>query len=135
MWRSFLGSNIEEVEAKRLETPYKETLLLGWLIGEIENGGFDQYFFNESGDDFATTLEAAINVGGLRVAAILDEAAALFPGGVVPKDCVERRQILIQLSDACISNPDPFGDLTEKFMVALPEFEEALDLFLSSHIP
>jgi hypothetical protein len=54
--------------------------LIGALEGEVNNGGFDQFFYNNAGDN-TRALEA---IGAFKMADILKRAAAVFPAGMPP---------------------------------------------------
>lgn len=62
------------------------------LEREVNNGGFDQFFLNSSGDTVPETLAALEAIGAAQVAAMLREAVSLFPGGEPPRDREERYQ-------------------------------------------
>jgi hypothetical protein len=62
------------------------------LIGEVENGGFHQYFFNSSGDD-VTRARVGFARWAPEVLPLLDCALQAFPGGK-PGDRLERAAAL-----------------------------------------
>jgi hypothetical protein len=86
--------------------------LVGWLEAEINNGGFDQFFFNSAGDETSATIEALEAIGAHRTAAIVRQACARFPGGMPPADRDARQQLLIDVvspdADAFESEDDAF---------------------------
>jgi uncharacterized protein DUF4375 len=51
------------------------------LEAEVNNGGFDQYFLNSSGDHAAEALTALEAVGAPKFAALLRQAMSPFPNG------------------------------------------------------
>ena len=63
------------------------------LEREIANGGFDQYFWNSSGDTAHETLAALLEIGAAGAAALLREAIAAFPAGKVPANREERQKV------------------------------------------
>ena len=63
------------------------------LRGEVNNGGFDQYFFNSSGDNFPTALEAAEACKLSSLVEVLRQASAHF-GVHYPIDRPERQRRL-----------------------------------------
>jgi hypothetical protein len=69
-------------------------------VVEASNGdrsstrGFSQFFFNASGDRTEDTVKALAAIGAAESAEVMREAIALYPGGVVPTDCQERRVTL-----------------------------------------
>lgn len=64
------------------------------LEREVNNGGFEQYFFNSSGDTAVEAESALEAIGAHRAAALLREASAAFPGGVPDRDA-DRRGVWI----------------------------------------
>jgi|GEM_PF-1410906 len=65
------------------------------LDGEVNNGGFDQYFFNSTGDSAEVALAGLKDMGAVAVAALLERAMAVFPDSKPPADR-ERRHELMQ---------------------------------------
>lgn len=57
-----------------------------WLEGEANNGGFDQFFRNSSGELTEDALRGLTAVGAHRMAGIFQAAVDLFPNGQVPKN-------------------------------------------------
>ena len=85
--------------------------LIGNLEAEVNNGGFDQFFYNSAGDDTAGTIKALEIIGALHTADIVKRAAAKFPNLMPPKDRFARQDILLQISPAA----EAFDDLDEEF--------------------
>jgi len=85
--------------------------LIGNLEAEVNNGGFDQFFYNSAGDDTAETIRALETIGADTVADIVKRAAAKFPGGVPPKDRFQRQDVLHQVSP----ESDAFDELDGEF--------------------
>lgn len=77
--------------------------LLELLDREVQNGGFDQFIQNRSGDCFEETKAALLNLGATAMLALLEQAAGLFPHGVVPKDQALRRQALLNIPATCLA--------------------------------
>lgn len=50
------------------------------LEREINNGGFDQFFFNSSGDTALETIAALERLGAKHTAGLVRRAVAVFPG-------------------------------------------------------
>jgi hypothetical protein len=70
------------------------------LEREVANGGFDQFFWNYSGDTAHETLEALQAIGAPQAAALVREAIACFPGGKVPSSREERERLLESMGEA-----------------------------------
>ena len=78
-------------------TPFPElsevdqTVILVWsLQGEVDNGGFDQFYYNSSGDFAVETVSALERIGAKQTAALLSEGNRLFPTQPVPSDRKKR---------------------------------------------
>ena len=56
------------------------------LDAQVDNGGFDQYFFNSSGDQAADAPAALDRIGALGASAIARRALAVFPGSAPSRD-------------------------------------------------
>jgi hypothetical protein len=69
--------------------------LVDALEGEVNNGGFDQLFFNSAGDEVAAMIEALEMIGATKTAAIVRRACARFPAGMPPMDRAERQTLLL----------------------------------------
>lgn len=87
--------------------------LVDELESEINNGGFDQFFSNSSGDRFAETIAALRTIGATHTAKIVEAACAKFPGGMPPKDRDARQELLEQISP----DGDAFEDEDQAFFV------------------
>ncbi len=85
--------------------------LIESLEAEINNGGFDQFFYNSSGDDTAETIQALEAIGAADTSDIVRRAAALFPGSMPPKDRLARQEILLKISP----DADAFDELDGEF--------------------
>jgi hypothetical protein len=79
-------------------TPEEARRLIDRLEAEVNNGGFDQYFFNSSGDEASAVIEALETVGASKTARIVRKACARFPGGMPPSDRNERQDALERVS-------------------------------------
>jgi hypothetical protein len=85
--------------------------LVETLEAEVNNGGFDQFFYNSAGDNTVETIQALETIGAVTMAAILKRAAAKFPGSMPPKDRFARQEILLQISP----NAEAFEELDGEF--------------------
>jgi Domain of unknown function (DUF4375) len=69
------------------------------LEKEINNGGFNQYFYNSSGDFSHQTIISLRQINATKTAEILQLAIDQFPNSIVPKDRSERQEILEQIEE------------------------------------
>jgi hypothetical protein len=67
---------------------------LDWIRKEVSNGGFDQLFGNSTGFLTPEAIEGADYIGATEYADVLRRAAAVFPGGMVPRDRDDRTDFL-----------------------------------------
>jgi Domain of unknown function (DUF4375) len=92
-------------------SPEEIAELVRELEDEVNNGGFDQFFFNSAGDRTMETIYALETIGAVKMASILKRAAGKFPGGSPPRDRYARQDVLLK------SFPDAaaFGELDGEF--------------------
>jgi hypothetical protein len=84
-----------------------QTVILVWsLQGEVGNGGFDQFYFNSSGDHAAETVAALERIGAHRTAALVAAGNQMFPTQPPPKEREARIAELESFSDAVTSTWD-----------------------------
>ena len=69
-----------------------------WIIEnlerEINNGGFNQFYWNSSGNYVNETIDALILIEAYKTAEIVKKANSEFKNGSVPKDRAERQNEL-----------------------------------------
>jgi Domain of unknown function (DUF4375) len=91
--------------------PTKIATLIDELEGEVNNGGFHQYFYNSAGDNTAEAIQALEEIGASRMACIVRGAAARFPDGMPPKERFARQDALLDL----FPKGEGFEDLDDEF--------------------
>jgi len=104
-----------------------------WAVeSEVNNGGFSQYFFNDSRETAGFVVEALERVGALHTAELCRQAiAAAFPGGL-PDDSElirstaadfsdETDAVLNELDGKFYAYPDNLTDLLYRFVSERPE--------------
>lgn len=69
------------------------------LEREINNGGFNQYFINSSGDFAHETINSLRTIGANHTAEILQSAIDQFPDKKVPLDRDKRTELVGQIED------------------------------------
>lgn len=87
--KSDYGNKISE-----LTEGEKVVLFIENLEREINNGGFNQFFFNSSGDFAQETLNSLKLIGANKTAEIVSKAYAEWPNGNIPKDRDVRQNTL-----------------------------------------
>lgn len=109
---SMYGDNLQE-----LSDAQRTIFLNVALEREINNGGFNQYFFNSAGDYAYQTVDSLREVGAYTMADILQEAINLFPNGELPEDQFERQEVLEEIEGAA---SEKWFELDDRFL-AYPE--------------
>jgi hypothetical protein len=111
----------------------RSAFALQWLYREVNNGGFNQFFFNDAGRLAGDALRGMEFLGVRDAAGILRRAMSVFPGGVVPVDQSERREFLCdsltdeqealleQLDAEFYSASEPVSDLLRAYIEQHPE--------------
>jgi hypothetical protein len=99
--------------------------LIDAVEGEVNNGGFHQFFYNNAGDNTMETIQALETIGATKMADIVRRAAAMFPGGVPPKDRFARQDVLLEtfpraeafesLNDEFFAYPDDLARLRAQY--------------------
>lgn len=84
----------------RLTEPQKIFYFNQNLEREINNGGFNQYFYNSSGDFAHDTIISLRTIGADKTADILQKAIDQFPNSTVSKDRAKRQEVLEQIEEA-----------------------------------
>ena len=94
---------------------------------EVNNGGFDQFFFNSASDRTSEIIHALNAIGAQRTATILEDAASKFPGGVPPADRNERQNLIAKISP----NSDAFETQDERFLQYKDDLTELVNAYVS----
>lgn len=68
------------------------------LETEVNNGGFDQFIFNSTGDFSAETSNAFLEIGAEKTAAICQRAFSAF-GQELPANTAKRRNLMEELQN------------------------------------
>ena len=84
---------------EKLSEEEKTIVYIENLEREVNNGGFSQFFFNSSGDFTEETVIALRNVGSTKFLGLLTSAIEQFPNSYVPKNRMERQDILDRIED------------------------------------
>jgi hypothetical protein len=88
------------VDYEKLSVPERIFQAVWELEADINNGGFNQYFFNSSGRLAPFAAKALQAIGAARMAAIVDEAIAVVGREIPWADDRERQERVHGLSDA-----------------------------------
>ena len=80
-----------------LTRPQRNFYLNQNLEREVTNGGFRLYFYNATGEFAHETVDSLKNIGASATAKLLQEAIKMFPDSTVPKNIMERQQLVSDL--------------------------------------
>ena len=95
-----------------LTEPQKIFYLNQNLEREINNGGFNQYFINSSGDYTHETIHSLKSIGANHTADILQKAIDQFSDKKVPKDRDDRIEIVEDIEE---TSNEVWEELDQKF--------------------
>ena len=101
-----------------LSTPERVFYITQSLEREVNNGGFDQFFFNSCGDFANELVYGFTEIGALKTAQICKKAVSIF-GDEVPSDRDER--------DDVISDNEEFAEILRECDDAFFEYAENLN--------
>src|SRR5207253_6180924 len=96
-----------------LLAPEREYIALYWLVCEVMNGGFHQYFHNSSGDIAPFAIEGLKAVGATESLRILERALAIFPSGTYSTDRETRWKGLKAISDDVDKEVQAFDEVSD----------------------
>jgi hypothetical protein len=102
------GDNIETLTEAQKHFYFNQN-----LEREINNGGFNQYFTNSSGDFAHETIKSLRVIGANHTADILQSAIDQFPDKNVPRDRDERTEIVGQIEETA---NEKWEELDQKFL-------------------
>lgn len=115
-----------KVEFARLTEAEKVFFCVWELEGEINNGGFDQFFFNSGGNYAVEAVDAFEKIGASKTAGIVRRANSVFKNGRPPKDWTARQDELLALPESATETlrrlDNEFYKYDEDLSILLYEF-------------
>ena len=99
----FVEPVIEKLEKSGSDSlsELETTILSVWLLeADVNNGGFNQYFWNSSGDFANQVVSSLHRIGAAETADIVKAALANFPNSAPPTNRDERQNILEALEES-----------------------------------
>lgn len=109
----FIADIMREIYNKSPLTECEATVYhVSWMMTEINNGGFHQFFHNSTGGHASDTAFLLRRIGATETAHLIEQGCELFPGGNPPADYVERRALLDKFTPAQL---EALEDLQEQF--------------------
>jgi len=114
----------------KLDSVDKVFVCVWSLEGEVDNGGFDQYYFNTSGDWAFDTPNALLEIGATHTAAIVERGNVLFGDSGPSPDSTIRQDQLDGLSE---SAQDKLHALDDEFYRYNDDLSALLAAYLAKH--
>ncbi len=103
-------------------------ILVREIEAEVNNGGFNQFFFNSAGDRARATAGALRTIGAERMASIVASANSSFPDGP-PADRSVRQNLL----EAIDPDTELFEELDQEFCGYPDDLSGLLYRFVIKH--
>jgi hypothetical protein len=118
----FDGGNFE-----RLGEADKILVAIWGIEAEVNNGGFDQFYFNGAGDQAFFAPQALKAIGAHRMAEIASQANAVFGTRGPPRSRDERQSELERITG---SGDEPWDELDRAFQAYPDDIRGLLKEFL-----
>jgi hypothetical protein len=100
-------------------------LFIEFIEKQVNAGGFDQYFFNDSGQFAHETLNFLREINATKTAEILNNAIKVFPKNTVPKDLEHRQDLMEGISENWGKLDDDFREKPENLTKLTIEYVKA----------
>lgn len=92
MWISLVNRSVDDPELKSFSKFEQNYFGVNLLIGDVDNGGFDQFFWNSSGDYYRQAIDGLKEMGAIESLRIVESAAhIMFDGNMPPVDRYDRQ--------------------------------------------
>ena len=105
----------------KLSAPERVIFVVFLLEGEVNNGGFSQFFFNSSGDYSNELVNAFTEICAVKTAEICKRAVSIY-GESVPIDRAERDQFLLDHEEV--------SEILDECDTAFYQYEDDLDALI-----
>lgn len=125
-----IASKIKQVGYKNLTETEKIFYCVHWLESEVNNGGFNQYFFNSAGDYARETVNALIEIGAGYTAELLKQSFTVFEEKVPFSDRYKRQEQLFIIGE---ENENFLNELDEKFYAYTDQISSLLVDYIKKH--
>ena len=124
-----------QVNGAALKTLTKEArrvYLLSMFIGEMNNGGFDQFFFNSLGDLAPEILIELEAIGAMNSHRLLTQAMQIFGDTPYPRDRLLRQDKFLAFTDMP-GNSEKLHELDKIFYRWEDDIDSRLDTFVTEN--
>ena len=129
-YKSFVDivTNVDTERFAELEPDARDIYLVGLLEGEVNNGGFSQYFWNTEGQHAAVTVDVLKRIGAKETASLLRRAMKLY--GAPPSDDLDEWYDRLERVDS--EHEDALAELDEHFYEGVDDLAVLLMRHLSA---
>jgi len=124
-------ARLGDQEFETLSRPEQVFVCIWELEADVNNGGFDQYFFNGGGDHAQTAPEALAAIGAHSMKRIVEAALTVFGADGPPRDRNLRQSALEALSEDQATRLD---ELSQAFWAYPDDLTERLYDFVTQNI-
>lgn len=126
----FVFDRYSKLGHTKLTPPEKVFVCVWGLESEVNNGGFNQYYFNSSGDHAVDAEDSFRAIGAKHTAELVKQANNLFgPSGPSPNRAVRQEQ-LDSLSNA---QTKKMIDVEEKFLKNEDKLRQLIEAYVSEN--
>jgi len=114
----------------KLTRPEKVFVCVWGLEGEVNNGGFDQYYFNSAGDHALDSVESLEAIGAKHTANLVRQANALFGEAGPSADRFARQKQLHAFADA---KTKKMNEIDEEFFKYKDKLGQLLEAYVAKN--
>jgi hypothetical protein len=119
-----------KLDFNQLTLPEQVFRCIWELESEVNNGGFEQYYMNSSGDTAFAVEGALKRIGAHKCAKIVHCANDLFPRGEPPRDQRERQNLW---SSICEESMEQLDELDQEFFQYPDDLSSLLYDYVMNH--
>ncbi len=110
---------------------HEKVLFCVWMLEtEVNNGGFNQFYWNSAGDFSIETVESLNKIGAVETSSIVQAANDNFGEAGPPKERINRQEVLEELEDKGALKLD---SLDEEFYSYPDDLTELMYQYASAH--
>ena len=134
-WKELIRRVYESPEGfDGLSSHEKTYFAVCMLDGEVYNGGFDQFFFNSSGDYYQAALSGLAELGAFHSRELLIAARlALFSDGDLSRDTETRRAVLRHSPDDSATD-NLLNNLDDKYYADPDKLDRLRKFAIENHL-
>ncbi len=118
---------LDDMGFEALQEPEKVLVTIWAMEGEVNNGGFEQFFFNSAGDLAFYGPEALRAIGADTMAELAEKANSVFGEAGPSKDLEERRELLLSLGEK-------YNGFLDKIDVQFFEYPDDLTSLMEKYV-